>query len=285
MLGNVLGAHPKVQHIEEIPAPVRTGLPLGCLYCGDSTCPIWSESILELVRLNCGAFKRWCLSNKGWGIERVRALAMRKRDETLAPCAVHARIMAGRPNLTLAVDTSKDLEWAEWNARAPGVESKFIWLQRDLRAVVGSYIRKYGTSMNVQAEKIVSTAARTREYVANKPSQDVMVLHYEDLVLAPKTHCERLCAFLGLEFDVRMLAYYLYPSHLLGGNLGPIIESRTASGKSHEDLQKYTNAREYHTHGVPGFQLDERWKTELATATLSEFDKIGGEMNRTMGYR
>lgn len=87
--------------------------------------------------------------------------------------------------------------------------AKFIHLIRDPRAVVSSLIRS-----NVHRSNAYYASLRWLKDVRagldlkERYAEDVLEVRYEELVKRPKGTTERVCSFLGLDFDPAMLSYH-----------------------------------------------------------------------------
>jgi hypothetical protein len=83
-----------------------------------------------------------------------------------------------------------------------------------------------------------------------------------------------------------MVEFYRYPSHVMGGNRGPVLQCQKGTGQLSNDLSHYAAQRQlgFYLHRPPEIVPDERWKKELTVAALADFEKTAGEFNRSLGY-
>ena len=88
----------------------------------------------------------------------------------------------------------------------------------------------------------------------------LLKIRYEDLASDPEKIGHVLCDFVGIPFEPQMLNLSQSTRHLVSGN-----NTRFSPEK--------------------GIRLDERWRTELHGKELDFFERIGGDMNRRLGYR
>lgn len=91
------------------------------------------------------------------------------------------------------------------------------------------------------------------------PADDWLMVRYEDLVATPSDTLQRVCTFLGVEFEPEMLAYRSRPSVAIGGN-----------------RMRYERTE----HIV----LDDEWRTALTRGDRLRFAVTGGVLNRLQGY-
>jgi hypothetical protein len=117
---------------------------------------------------------------------------------------------------------------------------------RDPEESVRAWLSYYGRALAL-LEKHVPAHAR-------------MQLKYEEIAGDPHGAGERLCAFVGLDFQESMLRLDGVVRHMVNGNA-----TRFAPGK--------------------GIALDERWRKDLQPAELSYFNGRGAHMNAALGYR
>ena len=136
-----------------------------------------------------------------------------------------------------------------------------VHLSRDGRAIVASYKRRRGWPVEVSARMWAQRMRNIKLVMRTLPDDRVFRIRYEDLAVDPVSELERLCYFLGLNYEEGMLARRDRDLHNICGNpmrLGP---------DAHRDIR-----------------LDDRWKRELSTGELSDFERIAGRMNARLGY-
>ena len=86
-----------------------------------------------------------------------------------------------------------------------------------------------------------------------------MQVRYEDLAEGSGATLSRICDFVMLESTTGMLEYAETPQHLAGGNR----------------MRFERSSRLF---------LDERWRKDLTSAQLREFEAVAGDLNRAFGY-
>lgn len=146
--------------------------------------------------------------------------------------------------------------------------AKFVGVVRDPRAFLASYknyIRK-GSVEYRNRFNAVTNSLLWRSYMnsllrtMNSPlGQDVMMLRYEELVADPEGQVRRMCEFLELEYDPRMLEIQRANSSYVRQD-----QERTRKGISMQSV--------------------ERWRTELTTPELWILEKVCAETMRRLGY-
>lgn len=198
---------------------------------------------------------------------------------------IQMRRLAGRSHLVLSVP-SKFLD----AQRDPRIEAKYVHLIRDGRAVVASMLRK-GVCRSVrEAVRLWKSEVRRSFRVMRRYAQnDYLPVRYESLAADPEGQVQRICAFLGLEYDPQMLEFWRSEQHYLGGNHGTLfslmqkqnIRSEPVMGP---DAQKVQWDLEYYRRRSAAPALDERWKRELTARQLRRFKLWGGRCNRKLGY-
>jgi hypothetical protein len=153
----------------------------------------------------------WIFLTKGYGGQRIRA----GRDDREAI----ERVVAAPPTLGAVLATCFQM-YAEmhgkprWGDKRPGYaghiatmfalfpDAQFVNLVRDPRAAVASQMPLgWATPENALAHSIAnweSAIARVDAYARRLRPDQLLDVRYEDLVRAPQTELERICAFAGL---------------------------------------------------------------------------------------
>lgn len=257
LFGLMLGAHPRVFYAGE----AKKSLFLGdeskprkkrvCKLCGES-CPVWS---------------------------RVPP----------ADPDVHATLarLTGRP---VVVDSSKDIAWIERHQSvlsARGVAVRLFFVQRDGRAVVASRLRKYPETSAAEHARAWVTQLEACRALASRFPGGALVVRYESLCLRPAEEIARAAAHLGLEVCPEMTEPWLAEQHPIGGNSGTqwlLTRAPAAGGERPAVLGLGERTRAYYAEHPRAIVLDERWRRELAPATVAEIEGVLGEANRGIGW-
>ena len=171
----------------------------------------------------------------------------------------------------------------------PEIESRFIHLIRDGRAVTASILRKFpDRSMFKAARSWRNASRRDLRLLAGIPDDQKTAVHYEKLVADTEGELRRLAAFIGYDYDPAALDQWDKAEHFLGGSLGVLkkvgdqvgaetLHYRERAGKKRSDWDYYEKS------DTKNF-VDERWKTELTDRQLATFRLVGGRMNQKLGY-
>lgn len=284
LLGHVLGSHSRAMHLGEIATPLNNGLPPTCFLCGDAPCPVWGAAVpLPALR------RSW----KGY------RMAQRPSTRLLLPLAlrlgyceppghVFNLLFRAFPQTEVLIDSSKSVGWAQWNGSSRAFRIVYILLLRDLRALAATHMRLYREDIEPATQRTLGRLAAFRSFVAEQPEADRLLVRYEDLVARPADKAAELCDRLGLGYEPLMLEYHGVAHHNFGGNPGTNAVVTLHHGGNAAGMLARADApnKGYYTlEGLhTGFRLDERWRTSLAAEQLRRFDRIGGEINRELGY-
>jgi hypothetical protein len=173
-----------------------------------------------------------------------------------------------------------------------GIQSRFIHLVRDGRAVTASYLRKRRQpDMWHAARRWVHEVRRDSRLMRRLRRQPNCRLQYEAMVAQPLEQLEKLCSLIGIDCDQAMLRYWEQEHHFFGGNRGtlfamlkkhdpsaeaPPAPPTSATGGS-ENLRYYAQTN-------PASFDDQRWKQQLTPRQLWVFRLLAGRTNRAIGY-
>jgi len=191
--------------------------------------------------------------------------------------------IAAQTGRTLIIDSTKSVSWIDEQNRmltAKGTPSALVFMLRDGRAVLNSYIRRYPErSVRELIENWRGKILTMRALYNRFPGAKAMV-HYERLALHPEGEILRLCALLGIDYQPEMLHFYRHEHHPLGGNDGTqLLLARAAEvGVSGTPIVNSQWQIDYYRMHPLGIKLDQRWKQELAPENLYLFeDTVGNE--------
>jgi Sulfotransferase family len=148
-------------------------------------------------------------------------------------------------------------------------QARFVHLIRDGRDVALSMLtrERFARRFATWEQDPISTAALSweqlvrlgREAGAELPPARYNELRYESLVAEPSGECRKLCDFLGVPFDERMLRFH--------------------EGRTREDP-----GRDAKRAWRPITQGLRSWRTEMADGEVERFEAAAGELLDELGY-
>lgn len=87
-------------------------------------------------------------------------------------------------------------------------DAKFVYIVRDPRDVTQSILMNLSVSSLVQAALTCFHRDRHMAKMMRVFPDDTLMVRYENLVSESERSCQRICSFLGVPFDERMLTFY-----------------------------------------------------------------------------
>lgn len=136
---------------------------------------------------------------------------------------------------------------------------RLLVLLRDGRAVTYSRMRRNEVGMEKAARIWVSEHRKARVTRATMSGAVMKFIKYEDLCKDPAGTLTDVLAWLGLAYEPGVLEFRSQ-SHNIGGN-----PMRFRGGET-------------------TIRFDEKWREGLGEADLETFERIGGALNRSLGY-
>jgi len=123
-------------------------------------------------------------------------------------------------------------------------KAKFIIVVRDIRDVALSWRKKWGKSMFMCAEKWNSRMMNSVDTTSGLSNHQYMYILYEDLLTHLEREATRICGFLDIAFDPRILNFQTYVREKVPGkiNFGEAIVQGN-SGKWVDSLRPEELAR------------------------------------------
>ena len=137
---------------------------------------------------------------------------------------------------------------------------RVIYLVRDGRAVAASTLRREGTPIATAAKDWKRSNEKVSLVLRTIPASKRFFLRYEDLCDSPQEQLKRVCQFIGIDYSEKMLQ--------LGENI-PQPHSIPGNPMLHKKLTHITK--------------DERWRSELTSDQLAEFERVAGNLNQRLG--
>lgn len=190
----------------------------------------------------------------------VPAFVTRPLDEGARNKHELYRVVASVASKSLLIDSSKHyLEAVALHRAAPG-RTKIVHLVRDGRAVFYSNLKR-GKPRHAALDAWLKSNRRALQVLEDAvPPRDLLRVSYERLVADPARELARICDFVGVPFDARMLDFRARVHHILSGN-----DMRLAS--------------------TAAIRADTAWCERLAPQDLEYFERRAGAFNRALGYR
>ncbi len=141
---------------------------------------------------------------------------------------------------------------------APDITVKTIWLKRDGRGVCNSYMKHFDIGMKAAIDSWSVANNSIINTIRHLPKTNVLVMHYEDLCRDPHAKLDEVCTFLDLDSSLMPREFSGEGLHLTGNNM--------------------------RLNGLSEIRQDTKWKQTLSKADLELFAKMGGKLNRQLGY-
>ena len=146
-------------------------------------------------------------------------------------------------------------------------QAKFITILRDPRAVAASELRTTWGSRSVgrivrKWNRVVDQHVRLQQQL---PASRYHFVQYETLVTQPAVVLQRVCDFLGEEFEPAMLRYYDRPAHEQGFG-------------AHEEW-KFKTLKPLDAERI------ESWRDELPLTTIALIQQVAGARLSRLGYQ
>jgi len=283
LLTRLLASLPQVASVGELKATAMGDIATYSCSCGAllNDCSFWTQVKEEMARRgriftydNFGThfqaddhltnrLLRWSI--RGPIFEAIRGLgfvlsgsAKNTRQKIIEQNMALIEIICNLLQADTFLDDSKDPVRLKFFLGSGLWDIRTIHLIRDGRGVTNSYIRHNRSSMKTAVQEWVH-AQQECDRMARSLGDRCLTIYYEDLCLTPKTILSAIHKFIGFNDPCEELNCLKQDHHILGNQmrLGTLQEIR----------------------------LDEKWKQSLSPEQLLIFDDIGGELNRSYGYR
>jgi hypothetical protein len=227
LLDIILGAHPEATSLGEVGRlwelyySDREPCSCGLKYCD---CPFWSRR--DLLPLNHDTPRQMAYYRKltrhveGWRALPQIAFASGSADQKRTYAEVMTHLFTGIARATgkkLLVDSSKTSYGMAWRPLALhklcGFEVRMVHLVRDVRGVMGSYVKGCNIRLRMGEDPRIPFSALRALYgwlVANLfavvgrfflPSGCYQLFRYEDLIRCPDKELTRMGRFLNLDLE------------------------------------------------------------------------------------
>jgi hypothetical protein len=179
-------------------------------------------------------------------------------NKKLAHCWRLAESVTEIRGKNIFFDTSKTPDAMIHLSRNLACEFKVIFLVRDGRGVLNSFIKKKIPLSELEISKSwLSTNKKIERILKRIPNENIHTVLYKDLCLEPQKTLRQICNFVGVEYENQCLKYWEHEHHIIGNKMRLNIKKQ--------------------------IQYDESWRHTLTTQQLSLFDKIAGRYNKKWG--
>lgn len=273
LLGNILGVNSKALHMGEMIAPLKKGLPIICRECVEEPCPIWGGVLKEdVVRKSFESYQSYLSAG------RVKRLVIAKRHSGV----IYEKLFSGVKDLSVVIDSSKNIRWYNYNAKNKDHEHKYIFLKRDLRGVFANKKRTFGTKIEECVVNYEHDIKRLNKFYSQVAEEDKIVVNYESLVELNHV-IKRMCRFIDVDYEEKMNEFNSYKHHLIGGNQANFAQkdpSKTRRVLESLEVSFADDIINYYK-SIEGFKLDKRWETEL---DVQEKNVIEERLNSLFEY-
>lgn len=157
------------------------------------------------------------------------------------------------------VDSSKDYLKGVKLYRNYPKRTKIILLARDGRGVFYSSLKRGRSRKNSLRPWVQYYRHALTVIHRHIPESDYLVIKYEDIAMHTDRELRKICDFVGLAYEPKMIDFLKPPHHITNGN----------------------NMRFASTSEI---KFDSSWKNRLSPADIDYFNSVGGEINSQLGY-
>lgn len=156
-------------------------------------------------------------------------------------------------------------------------QAKFILIVRDIRDVALSWHKKWAKDKLLCAWKWNERMKRGYQSLQSLDEGDYLIVKYEDLLNDLENTTRRICEFLGLNFQQRLLEFYKYVDRKLDGKLNygaPVIQSNTGKWKQQLTSAEIQRIEEVAFETLSLFEYPVSLATEAQS--LNPLERISG---------
>lgn len=267
LLGNILGSHSLGIHIGEVVSPLKKKRPIVCRHCLNSPCPVWGGVIEEQYLRK--VYKSFVEDGNSSAINILKRIIRPSYSGDL-----YVKLFDGFKEKKFIVDSSKNINWYSYNARNRRLSVKYIFLKRNVNAVLAAYKRGYQRQVSDYFADIDKNVGLLNDFYNTIPEKKKIVIAYEDLIESPASDLKRLCNFLNINVEQEMLNFTGKAHHLIGGNQGLMIQADPSKADQIDELvntKTPASTVKYYSN-LHGLTLDERWKIELTSAEMLQIE-------------
>lgn len=189
---------------------------------------------------------------------------------------------------TVLIDSSKEVDWVKERYKAKEftagkIQNYLIHMVRDGRATMSSKLRiTPGLTATEFSHQWAKRIKETNEFFDKFPSERKMVVRYEKFITENQETLQSLCQLLQIKYVPEMVQYWKHDHHPIAGNTGTrslILKYRNEEGTAVQSQVQQRQGDYYDNMGLK-LKLDLRWKNELSSEQLEEFNRIAGDLNK-----
>ncbi|MFQ5470856.1 MAG: sulfotransferase [Gammaproteobacteria bacterium] len=253
----------------------------------------------------CGVCEEDCEFWNGCTFLPALRLLYSKRNKALSAIGKISRLainpyrfLFGWTGKNILVDSSKLPYWLQYQLRFPHtwkhIKPFLVYVARDGRAVVNSYLRKYpDKGVHAITENWITKINQLNAIYNDFPVQRRITVRYEQLATEPKTVLQPLCQLLELEYEDSMLQYWKHAHHHIAGNAGTrslifkyrkTLDQNMSAKRAETERGKAYYHEQYYNDLNTGIRLDLRWKNQLSIPDLRIFETMAGKLNEPFRY-
>jgi len=284
LLSFLLAGHPKIATMGELKATAWGDIDEYYCSCGEliQNCDFWKNVIKELsgqgIHFDLADFGTHFRDKSNLLVDlvlraRVHGPAFetfRRAALTVVPGArkTFSRILDRNQVLietisrlqggSIFLDSSKDAVRLQHLMQAGFNRVRVIYLIRDGRGFVCSYMKHHNVSMDKAALEWKKTYRECQHVLRRLEPEDRLTVQYESLCRDPKNTMEKIFKFLGIEPVDIGSSFLATKQHILGNAMRLEADQR--------------------------IKLDEKWRTALSSEDLKMFEHVAGDLNRKLGY-
>ena len=194
-------------------------------------------------------------------------------------------LLLNRIQKPVLIDSSKYPDWVaqRLNAREfrqGHLDAYVIHVVRDGRAVLNSYLRAYpNLTVETVSQRWLNNLEASENVYGLVAGDRRMQVRYEALATNPTKTMQGVCDFLGIPFEPEMLEYWKHDhNYIAGSRSAKALIARYREQPVSEATQEIHGS--YYSEMDLTIKLDQRWKDELETAKLEQFQQIVGTRNQ-----